>query len=250
MGIGYYKKSKIIAIPFAGGNQYSFQKIQQYLSKGFEWVTLELPGRGGRFTEPLLNNVPDMVADLYRQIKKHIVSGDYMLYGHSLGTLLGYELMRRITEDGLKLPVCLFFTGRGAPSYNRFTSKKSVLAQVPFWEEVHKMGGMPKDFFSQQDLMDLYYPILRSDFKAVENYVYYEMNTPFSVPLYVIMGDEEIGEEAEKTPMREMKAWVNETNSKCSFEIIPGDHFFIFDNAKMTAQKIMHAYEACTLTMV
>lgn len=240
-------RPKIIAIPFAGGNKYSFNKIEKHVLKNYEWITLELPGRGSRFTEPLVNTIRGMVDDLYHTIQTHIVKGDYVLYGHSMGTLLGYELIKKITKNGLKLPVCMVFTGRGAPNSNRFTSKKSVLAQKPFWDEIKKMGGMPKDFFNQGDLLDLYYPILRNDFEAVENYVYTKMKAPFSIPLYIIMGDKEIGEEGEKTRMHEMKAWVNETDAKCSFEIIPGDHFFVLEEAKMIAQKIMNAFEVCSL---
>ncbi|MEM0939220.1 MAG: alpha/beta fold hydrolase [Bacteroidota bacterium] len=250
MSILINKKSKIIAIPFAGGNRYSFDKIEKHILQDFEWITLELPGRGSRFSEHLLNNISDMVDDLYRNIQTHIKAGDYVLYGHSMGTLLGYELIKKLIKNGLKLPICLFFTGRGAPQFSRFTSKKSVLAQDPFWKEINKIGGMPKDILSQKDLLDLYYPILRNDFEAVENYVYTKMKTPFSIPLYIILGDEELGEVGEKTRMHEMKAWVNETDANCSFEIIPGDHFFVLKEAKTIAQKIMNVFEVRSLAMI
>ncbi|MEM0942195.1 MAG: hypothetical protein AAGI25_20755 [Bacteroidota bacterium] len=44
---------------------------------------LELPGRGSRFNEQLLNNIYEMVDDLYRNIQTHIEAGDYVLYGHN-----------------------------------------------------------------------------------------------------------------------------------------------------------------------
>lgn len=250
MNIPINRKPKIIAIPFAGGNKYSFDKMEKYTLPDFEWITLELPGRGNRFNEHLLNNIFEMVDDLYRSIQTYIETEDYVLYGHSMGTLLGYELIKKLTENSLKLPTCLFFTGRGAPQFNRFTNKKSVLAQEPFWKEINKMGGMPKDILSQKDLLDLYYPILRNDFEAVENYVYTKMKVPFSIPLYIILGDEEIGEEREKTRMHEMKAWLNETDSNCSFEIMPGDHFFVLEEAKAIAQKIMNAFKVSSLATV
>lgn len=234
-------KPKIIAIPFAGGNKYSFNKIEKEMSPGFEWITLELPGRGDRFTEPLLDNLPDMVDDLFVKIRQHIIKGEYLLLGHSMGCLLGYELMKKLRENNLKLPLCTFFLGRGAPEHNRFKNKKSDLPQELFWDEIKKMGGMPNDFFDQKDLLEIFYPILKNDFRAIENYNYFKMDKPFSIPMNIIMGNEEIGEQAEKTSIKEMKDWGNETDADCTFEILEGNHFFIHEKSKIIAQKMMQS---------
>lgn len=236
-------KPKIIAIPFAGGNKYSFSKIEQHISPSFEWITLELPGRGDRFKEPLLNNIPDMVEDLYDNIGQDIIKGEYMLFAHSMGCLLGYELIRKIRKNNLKLPFCIFFLGRGAPEHNRFGNKKSTLPQKLFWEEIRKIGGMPKDFFNQKDLLEVFYPVLKNDFKAIENYSYSKMTSPFSIPINVMMGKDEIGVGEEKTTIKEMKGWQNETDVTCNFEIVPGNHFFIHEKPKMIAEKIMKAID-------
>ena len=235
-------KPKIIAIPFAGGNKYSFNEIQKHIVQDFEWITLELPGRGSRFDEPLLDKVSDMVNDLYRNIQIHISGGDYILCGHSMGTLLGYELVKKMIRNNLKLPTCLFFTGRGAPEYSRLLNKKSILPQESFWKEITKIGGMPKGILDQRDLLDVYYPILKNDFKAVENYIYTKSKIPFSIPIHIVMGEDELGEGEEKTSIHDMKAWANETDATCSFEVVPGNHFFVLDEAKMIAQKIMNAF--------
>ncbi|MEL6562591.1 MAG: alpha/beta fold hydrolase [Bacteroidota bacterium] len=239
------RKPKIIAIPFAGGNRYSFTEIDKQLSKNYEWITLELPGRGNRFVEPLLNDIASMVDDLFDKIKIHIIDCDYILYGHSMGTLLGYELVKKIIGANLRRPVCLFFTGRGAPGHSRFVSKKSILAQEPFWKEIKKMGGMPEDFFEQTDLLDLYYPILRHDFEAVENYIHSPQETPFTIPLYILMGADEIGIKDEKTQVEHVRAWAVETKASFNFEILPGDHFFILEQPEIVARKINEAFEEC-----
>lgn len=240
-------KPKIIAIPFAGGNKYSFNKIEKQVSSDFEWITLELPGRGDRFREPLLDNVPDMVDNLFVNIRQHITKGEYILFGHSMGSLLGYEMIKKIRENNLKLPLCTFFLGRGAPEHNRFKNKKSTLPQDLFWEEVRKMGGMPDEFFDQTDLLEIFYPILKNDFRAIENYTYSKMEKPFSIPMNIIMGDGEIGEDEtgdeEKTSIQDMQDWANETNADCNFEIVEGNHFFINEKSDMIAQKIIKAFD-------
>lgn len=232
---------KIIAIPFAGGNKYSFNKIEKYISSDIQWITLELPGRGERFKEPLLDNISDMVDDLFLNICRHVVKGEYIIFAHSMGCILGYELIKKIIENNLNLPLCTFFLGRGAPEHNRFKNKKSTLSPKLFWKEIEKIGGMPNEFFDQMDLMEFFYPILKNDLKAIENYTYSKMDFPFSIPMYIMMGEDEIGE-GEKTSIKEMKDWANETDSYCNFELVKGNHFFINEHPKMIAHKIMRAF--------
>jgi surfactin synthase thioesterase subunit len=235
--------NKIIAIPFAGGNKYSFSTLEKHVPKNIDWVTLELPGRGNRFTEPLLDSVGDMVDDLLNIIIPLIQEGCYMIYGHSMGTLLGYELVKKIIENRLKRPICLFFTGRGAPGFEKYKNKKSLLPKEIFWKEVNKMGGLPQEFFEHDDLLDLCFPIMKSDFKAIEDYEFYKMEKPFPIPINICMGNEEIGNEEEKTPLLSMKAWSMETSDSCSFELLKGDHFFILKHPKAIVERIYNAFK-------
>ena len=81
---------KIIALPFAGGSKFSFKNLENHIPNSIEWITLELPGRGNRFGEPILESIDAMVNDILSQIEYHITNEPYMIYGHSLGTVLGY----------------------------------------------------------------------------------------------------------------------------------------------------------------
>jgi surfactin synthase thioesterase subunit len=230
--------NKIIALPFAGGNKYSFNSIEKHVPKKIDWITLELPGRGSRFKEKLFDNVDQMVDDLFSQVIPHIQEGNYIIYGHSMGTLLGYELAKKITEKKMHKPIALFFTGRGAPGFSRFNNKKSILPSSLFWEEVGKIGGLPKEILECNELLDLYYPIMKSDFKAIEDYSYLPMEIPFTFPIHILMGKDEIGIGDEKTPLTGMKDWQNETSNNCTFELLEGDHFFIFKHAESIAKRI------------
>lgn len=233
---------KVIAIPFAGGNKYSYKVIQNELPTTTEWVTIELPGRGGRFTENLMDTIEVMVEDLFSQIQPHIVGGDYMLYGHSMGTLLGYELTKKLIDSNLKLPSCLYFTGRGAPS-TLVEEKVSGYPRHLFWEKVNEKGGLPKEILQNKELLDMYYDILRSDFKAIENYTYTTYRKPFPIPIHVCMGTEEIGGGKDKTTVESIKNWGNETIYPIYTETLEGDHFFILRHPRAIAQKICNTYE-------
>jgi surfactin synthase thioesterase subunit len=232
------KRYKIIALPFAGGSKYSYNILEKHIPSNVDWVTLDYPGRGSRFKESLLESVEEIVDDLLSKVIPLIQNDNYMIYGHSMGTLIGYELAKKIIQKNFKSPMGLFFTGRGAPGFDKFEEKKSLLPKSVFLEKINEIGGLPKEILEHEELMELYYPIIKSDFKAVENYEFLPMKKPFFIDMHICMGTKEIGEQKDKTPLASLKAWEKETYSSCSFELIEGGHFFIFRNSKIMAQKI------------
>ena len=116
------EKVKIFALPFAGGNVYAYKSFLEFIPDGYEWHSIELPGRTSRIGENLLHSIPEMVEDVFDQISNQITTGEYMIYGHSMGTLIGYELTKKIAASHLKNPKLLFVTGRGGPSINKSTT--------------------------------------------------------------------------------------------------------------------------------
>ncbi len=234
-------KLTIIALPFAGGTKYSYRELEKFVPENINWVTLSLPGRGDRFSENLLESIDAIVDDLFDTIKPIIKENEYVFYGHSMGTLVGYELTKKIKKLGLRQPNFLFFTGRGAPKHERFSVKKSTLPKDEFWKSVNEMGGLPKEILAVEDLLELYYPILKSDFKVLEDYVYVDQEDKLSIPIHVCLGTEEIGEGDSKTTIAQMKSWQEETTAPCTFELLKGDHFFILNHPKAIVQKILHA---------
>lgn len=102
--------TNIIALPFAGGNQYSYNSFINSLPSNFALRTVEFPGRGDRLDERNLSDIRELANDVLGQIRKYISEFDYLIYGHSMGTLVGYELAKLITRLKLPRPSLLFFT--------------------------------------------------------------------------------------------------------------------------------------------
>ncbi len=208
---------KIIAFSFAGGSKYSFQKFTQNLS---QIIIAEYPGRGMRVNEDLKFDINSLLEDLLKKVKSVILSsGDYIIYGHSMGALIGYLICQQIEELGMKKPLKLVVSGRKYPSIKR----KKILSHLPdklFWDEVIKLGGIPDELLNYPELMEFYTPILKADFTAIENYQYVKKEK-LTIPIDVFYGSEEATEE-------EMLGWQEETTAKVTINQMEGNHFFIF----------------------
>ena len=208
---------KIIAIPFAGGNKYSFNNFIKSL-------VLENPGRGLRIKEDLIENIYELINDLLPQFQKEIdACDDYIIYGHSMGALVGYLICKEIEKQGLKPPVKLVVTGAKAPKYSK-EKTLSNLSNESFWKEISKLGGIPKELNNHPELIEYFTPILKADFKCIENYQYDKNSSKLTIPIDVFYGsDEEITQ-------AEAEAWQEETAANVNVTELKGNHFFIFEH--------------------
>lgn len=212
---------KLLNFSFAGGSKYSYQN---FFSNKSEAIIMEYPGRGMRINEKFITEIDTLIEDLLPKVMEEINScEEYIIYGHSMGALVGYLLCQKIEEMGFKKPQKLVVSGKKAPSIER----KLKIAHLPdeeFWQEVIKLGGIPDELQNQTELIDFYIPILKADFTAVENYKYVK-NKKLTIPIDVYYGSEEATEE-------DMIGWREETTEKVTITQMKGNHFFIFDHVE------------------
>lgn len=211
---------KIIAFAFAGGSQYSFQKYSQNLPK---FVVVEYPGRGNRINEQLIDDIDLLIEDLLPRVIHEIDScNEYIIYGHSMGALVGYLICQRISEIQIRQPLKLVVSGKKSPSIKR----ENLVAHLPnnhFWNEVIKLGGIPIALEKNVELMEFYIPILKADFNIIENYNYVK-KAKLKIPIAVFYGTEE------KITEEEIIGWKTESIKDVIIEPLNGNHFFIYNH--------------------
>lgn len=213
----------LLCLPFAGGNKYSYRAYEVLAPASLNLVTVDYPGRGARITAPLMGNMEELVEDAYNQVGRIISQKDYAVYGHSMGGIVAFLLVRKIISRGEPAPRHLFITGTTAPSSGE-RQQRHLLDKAEFIEEIRTLGGMPEEILQNKELLEYIEPILRADFKAVETYRYKD-DAPLNVPVTVITGTDE------KTREEDIRAWQQMTSLKADIRKMPGKHFFIFDNA-------------------
>lgn len=228
----------LFLLPFAGGSSYSYKEFTKYESEKLKLSPLELPGRGKRIRENLMTDVHELVDDIFKQISTKLEK-PYMIYGHSMGTLLTFLLTKKIIKNGLNPPLWLFLTGSVGPSVieNRKT-KYHLLPAGDFMNKVKQLGGLPDEILTHPELLEFYSPILRADFEVVEKYQHHS-TIPMNIPIDVTIGtqDEASWEDAEK--------WQLETLEPLSLNQYQGNHFFIYQHTDKIMENISSRVELC-----
>jgi len=213
----------LFCFPFAGGSKYSYGEFNKRCPSNLNIKCFDYPGRGNRSGEPLVSDVHELVEDAFINIKPMVVNNTYAIYGHSMGALVMYLLLHKLADAGYPLPAHVFITGAHGPSAKR-KEKKHLMEKKEFIGELKKYGGCPHEFLDNDVLFSFIDSVLRSDFKAVENYIY----TPrpqLQVDLTVITGTEE------DISKSDILLWQNESSGQVDFRIMEGRHFFIYEHA-------------------
>lgn len=239
------RKINLYCLPFAGGNKYSYRKYEQAGLPDANIISLDYPGHGDRLREPLMNSIEDIATDLHRILKNQIKGTEYVIYGHSMGGIVGFELIHQIISSGGPAPLHFFITGTVGPSsLSRKEKKWHLLSRDDFFLKLKELDGFPGGGLDDEELLDFIEPIIRADFYAVESYQY-KKRLPFDFPLTVITGVEE------KMKEEDIRLWQEETLYQIDFKKMEGKHFFIFDNVqdilKIITESLFKSYKTFSI---
>ncbi len=211
----------LFCLPYAGGNSYVYKKFAEYHSNGVTIAAIDLPGHGKYFRKAPLTNIHDMAEYVFHEIHENLHK-PYAIYGHSMGTLIGYVLTQKISQEHLPLPRHLFLSGRQGPAVRSKEENWHLLPKDIFLKKVMAYGGIPEQVAAEEELMDFFIPILKADFQAVSDYKH-EQAQPLHVPVTVLIGQDD------NITYAEALQWQDVTTQKIAVKQFPGNHFFIFD---------------------
>ncbi len=215
------QKIKLLCFPYAGGSAQSiYSQWQKYLDPKIELRPIELAGRGSRFLDPLHSSIEDIVSDVYELIKEEIQQSSYAFYGHSMGSLIAYELCQKIKQFEQPAPDHVFFSGHRAPNLPRREENLYHLTDDDFINGIVELGGTSREVFMQKELRELFLPVLRADFEAVELYQF-KGKEKLSHDISVLSGSDD------DLLLSEILGWRDHTEAESYFYELEGDHFFI-----------------------
>jgi len=216
----------LFCLPYAGGSKTVYYKWKNYLHPSIELISIELKGRGERINEIFYESLEEAVDDIFENIKDKITNDEYAIYGHSMGALLSYELYYKIEQMGMKKPEHIFFSGYRAPNIIRQEEKKSTLPDYDFISKVMDIGGTPNKLIENKELLEIFIPIIRSDFKILENYKYNERKNNIECNVSVLNGKQDA------IKLEEILAWKNHVSKEFKVYSFEGNHFFINTNVE------------------
>ena len=210
---------RLFCIPYAGGNASAFHKWASKFERD-ELFAAQLPGRAFRRREPCIRDAHAMVKALLEAMKGYL-DVPFVLYGHSMGGLLAFELARALRREGHRLPSALIVSGRRAPQIPGVEAIPHDMPDDRFWTTVGQLYGTTPALLNSTELKEMLLPVFRADFQLLNGWSYSE-DEPLSCPIYALGGDEDPG-----IPSENLEAWDVQTTAGFESKIFQGGHMFI-----------------------
>ena len=212
---------RLFCLPSGGGGASLYRSWMALAQPEIEVCPIQLPGRETRLAELPFSSVGPLVEALGTALLPYL-DLPFALFGHSLGSLVCFELSRWLRQHFRLEPTRLFASAFRAPHLPDPDPPIHALPEPAFIDELRKFNGTPEEVLQHPELMQLLLPLLRADLTMVETYVY-SPDTPLTCPLSVFGGlqDTEVSQE-------QLRGWRLHTSGPMKLRMIPGNHFFLY----------------------
>lgn len=217
----------LFCFSYAGGSTSVFVRWKSFLPNSITLQPIEYPGRGTRFRDPLQTDFDTLVTGLVDHMVANfqpLLSKPYALYGHSLGTLVVFEVAHKLQDLGYPAPHHLFVSGRKAPHVPRIMPLISQLSDSQFLSAIEQdYQPLPSVIKQDPETLALFLGILKADFSVLESYRYNNhslLPSPLPCPITAIGGDRDPIANEEL-----LSTWAAHTTKAFRTVIIPGDHY-------------------------
>lgn len=211
---------RLFCFPHAGGGASMFRAWHETLPEPVEVYGIQLPGRESRWKETPVADAQALMQDIVPAIQP-CLDVPFVLYGHSMGSLLAFDLACDLRRRGLPQPLHLFVSGRRAPVLPLPGSPIAALPEDAFIAAmIRQYDGIPKVIQQDRDLLQIFLPLLRADIAVTEAYRW-RGESPLDVPISAFAGLDD-----RSVAVDELLAWRRLTLRDFRLELLPGDHFF------------------------
>ncbi|HEX8320285.1 thioesterase II family protein [Longimicrobium sp.] len=211
---------RLFCFPYAGGGASIFNTWPRGLPAEVEVVGVQPPGREARIGETPIGNLHELADAIHRELTP-LLDRPFVLFGHSNGGLMAFEVARRLRRAGGPMPELLVASGRPAPQVTDDEPPIHALPYDEFIAALRRYNGTPEEILANAEIMELLEPVLRADFSLGETYRY-DPEPPLDVPITAFGGERD-----DEVPRDHVEAWREQTTGAFHVQMFPGDHFFL-----------------------
>lgn len=211
---------RVICFPHIGGGAALYNAWADRLPPDVELCAVRLPGRENRLDEPPIDEMSALLDGLEAALAP-VTDRPYVLFGHCSGSLVAFELARRLRSDGKPMPALLIASSVEAPAVRVVPEPMHLLPREELFTRFADYGGIAPEVLDDSEMMGMFEPVIRADYRLIERAAYRD-EPPLGIPLAVIGGLDDPFVSYES-----LAAWRFETTESFSLQLLKTGHFVL-----------------------
>ncbi|MFE7759631.1 thioesterase II family protein [Streptomyces sp. NPDC057418] len=209
----------LLVLPHAGGNAHAYGAWREHLPADVRLLIGQYPGRGARYCEDLPESVDDLALPVVDSLPAD--TGDLVVLGHSMGSLVAFEVTRALQAAG-HTPRGLIASACRAPVLpNQCPVHPELLDDDQLVAAIKERGGTDDGILDEPELREIVLPSIRADFAIDDAYRCTVPDIRLDCSVAVFGGDAD-----PIVPVDMLGGWSLVAGGDVVPEVLPGDHFY------------------------
>lgn len=235
---------RLFCFPYGGGGASIYREWQQEFPDFIEVCPIQLPGRENRMEEQPFADLDTLISTLANQLKPEF-NLPFAFFGHSFGSLIGFELSRYLRRHNLPQPAHIFASAYPDPripsksldnllkkllqmNINLFDLNPERISELDdelltALSIVFKENGIVdySDERMNKSIIKVLLPIFIGDMNIVKSYTYRD-ESPLKSSITVFLGKQDTWVSPE-----DHLGWAAHSLKYCEFKHFDSGHLFI-----------------------
>uniref|UniRef100_UPI003BEEC1AB thioesterase domain-containing protein n=1 Tax=Burkholderia arboris TaxID=488730 RepID=UPI003BEEC1AB len=211
--------TRLFCFSHAGGGTALYTPWRNAFGPEVDVCPVLLPGREARMRERAYRRMEDLIDPLVDALMPYL-DRPFSLFGHSMGSIVAFEVARRAAGLG-RAPRSLLVSGRRAPHLRSPRAPVHGLDDAAFTDAIAELGGTPEEVLRDRGIFQTFAPSLRADFELNERYTPL-IGPPLACEIVAFSGDRD-----PQVTEAELLAWREVTSGPFSHHLLDGNHFYL-----------------------
>ena len=213
----------LLLLPHAGGTAQSYAAWAGWFPASLRILAAQYPARASRAREPAAADLHHLVDEILDALDGF--TGRLYVFGHSMGSYVGFELCWRRQSAGR--PPAVFFASGAVPPHRHRPDPVSSEAISDEWllKLLNTGNGVPDDIMKDPEIMSRALHTLRGDVVLFHNYSYGEQRRRLRIPIVAFGGVQDT-----LVPAFEIERWREVGAAECATHFVSGEHFYYSEN--------------------
>ena len=215
----------LVFFPPAGSSASSGWPVAAAVAADWAVWSVQYPARGPRLGEPPAGSIREQALACLAPVLA--ASERPLLFGHSFGAYLAYDVAQLLERQGVGV-TGLLVSGISAPG-TLTDIAEDRLSDESLMKMMFQQSGTPNELLANEELMAMVLPAMRADLALGRSYVD-DHGRRLAAPLLAMGGRTDT-----MTAPERLRTWHAVTDRFLGVEIVEGDHFYYLDDPAMVA---------------